>query len=81
VEQLPYTFGRPQGLAFDAQGRLHVVEALAGSAGVYRIAIDRASSAERVLAASSAVGLAFDPQGGLVLATGETLYAFKVTGT
>src|SRR5688500_6560698 len=28
--------GRPQGLAFDAQGRLYVVEALAGDAGIWR---------------------------------------------
>src|ERR1051326_3897931 len=30
-------FGRPQGLAFDRQGRLFVVEALAGSSGLYRM--------------------------------------------
>src|SRR5581483_4263312 len=29
-------FGRPQGLAFDRHGTLFVVEALAGSSGVYR---------------------------------------------
>src|SRR5438552_7626211 len=28
-------FGRPQGIAFDAAGRLHVVEALAGVSGLY----------------------------------------------
>lgn len=80
VEQLPLSFGRPQGLTFDPQGRLHVVEALAGSTGVFRIAIDRPHAAERVLAASAAVGLAFDPRGGLVLATGETLYSFGTPG-
>jgi sugar lactone lactonase YvrE len=31
-------FGRPQGLAFDANGDLFVVEALAGSSGLYRVA-------------------------------------------
>ena len=30
-------FGRPQGLAFDAAGTLFVVEALAGSSGLYRV--------------------------------------------
>ena len=30
-------FGRPQGLAFDTNGTLFVVEALAGSSGVYRL--------------------------------------------
>lgn len=79
AEALPLTFGRPQGLAFDAHGRLCVVEALAGSAGVYRVAIDRPDSGERVLAAASAVGLAFDPAGGLVLASGETLYSLAIS--
>jgi hypothetical protein len=75
---LPLAFGRPQGLAFDAHGRLYVVEALAGSAGVYRIAIEHPDRAERVLAASSAVGLAFDPGGGLVLASGPSLYSLAI---
>src|SRR5688572_13745929 len=35
VETLTVPFGRPQGLAFDGAGVLHVVEALAGSSGVY----------------------------------------------
>ena len=37
VETLDDGFGRPQGLAFDADGMLHVVEALAGASGVYRL--------------------------------------------
>jgi sugar lactone lactonase YvrE len=78
VEALPLTFGRPQGLTFDGHGRLYVVEALAGSCGVYRIAIDRPDRAERVLAASAAVGLAFDPAGGLVLASGPSLYSLAI---
>ena len=35
VDTMNVPFGRPQGLAFDASGVLHVVEALAGSSGVY----------------------------------------------
>ncbi len=30
-------FGRPQGLAFDSEGRLYVADALAGDAGLYRL--------------------------------------------
>ena len=30
-------FGRPQGLAVDAEGALYVAEALAGSSGIYRL--------------------------------------------
>ena len=36
-ETLDATFGRPQGLAFDRHGVLHVVEALAGASAVYRL--------------------------------------------
>ena len=66
-------FGRPQGVAFDADGTLHVVEALAGASGVYRVAQDGAATC--VLAAQSLVGLAFDPTDGtLVVASNETAY-------
>src|SRR5688572_32270 len=34
-------FGRPQGLAFDDQGHVFVVDAVAGWSGVYRIPFDR----------------------------------------
>ena len=37
VETLDWVFGRPQGLAFDRAGVLHVVEALAGASGVYAL--------------------------------------------
>ena len=37
AEVLDATFGRPQGLAFDGHGVLHVVEALAGASAVYRL--------------------------------------------
>lgn len=64
-------FGRPQGLAIDSAGRLHVVEALAGATGVYRLTPD--GDADLVVAGSF-VGLAFQPDGGLVLASGDTIY-------
>ena len=65
-------FGRPQGLAFDRQGVLHVVEALAGAAGLYRVAAD--GTRTLVLAAKNLVGVAFDPAGGVVAASGDTAY-------
>ena len=43
-------FGRPQGLAFDAQGNLYVVDALAGAGGLYRLRADRPGEAEQLLA-------------------------------
>lgn len=66
------SFGRPQGLAFDQRGVLHVVEALAGASGLYRIAAD--GTRALVLAARSLVGVAFDPAGGIVAASGDTAY-------
>jgi sugar lactone lactonase YvrE len=65
--------GRPQGLAFDPVGRLHVVEALAGGSGVYRLAEN--GDAELVVAGAF-VGLAFEPGGGLVLVSNDTVYRF-----
>src|SRR5688572_8428777 len=41
VHALNVPFGRPHGLAFDANGVLHVVEVLAGSSGVYALRPDR----------------------------------------
>lgn len=70
--------GRPQGLAFDTQGRLYVVEAMAGDAGIWRYDLSAKSVVgERVLAAGALVGLAFDPAGGgLVVAGADTLWRF-----
>lgn len=65
-------FGRPQGLAFDATGTLFVVEALAGSSGLYRCPPEGAP--ELVLAGPGLVGVAFDPHGGLVVCSNETAY-------
>ena len=72
VQTVCTVFGRPQGLAFDAQGTLYVVEALAGVSGVYRVESD--GSATRMLAATALVGLAFDPAGGLIVVSSETAY-------
>jgi sugar lactone lactonase YvrE len=71
-------FGRPQGLAFDEQGALYVVDSLAGASGVYRLRLDRASEAEQVVSGGSLVGLAFDPRGGLVLASSDTVFKLSV---
>jgi len=69
-------FGRPQGLGFDAQGTLHVVEALAGAAGLYRLPLR--GPAELVLAAASLVGVAFGPGGGIVVTSNDTAYRLSL---
>ena len=68
--------GRPQGLAFDKRGALFVVDALAGSSGLYRVPPDGAP--ELVLAGAGLVGVAFGPRGGLVVCSNDT--AFRLTG-
>jgi sugar lactone lactonase YvrE len=65
-------FGRPQGLAFDASGALVVIEALAGSSGLYRFGSERAP--ELAIAGPALVGVAFDARGGLVVCSNETAY-------
>jgi sugar lactone lactonase YvrE len=80
-------FGRPQGLAFDTAGLLYVVEALAGASGLYRIDVGAPGpetrgtpglkplgSAELILAAASLVGVCFDPDGGLLVASADTVW-------
>lgn len=90
VDEVCRGFGRPQGLAFDSTGMLYVVEALAGRAGLYRIDPSRVSFSEKsssektipglalapelVLSAPSLVGVAFAPSGGLVVASGDTVW-------
>ena len=76
IDRIYSRFGRPQGLAFDAQGTLYVVEALAGSSGLYRLPRD--GTAELALAGPALVGVALDPTGGLVVASNETAYRLQV---
>lgn len=72
-------FGRPQGLAFDSTGSLYVVDALAGGAGLYRLDVrSERPEPELVLAAPTLVGVAFDPLGGLVLASSDTIWRLDV---
>ena len=69
-------FGRPQGLACDAAGNLYVSEAVAGGAGLYLVR--EGHPRELVVAASVLVGLAFDPRGGLLVASNDTVYRLDV---
>lgn len=67
-------FGRPQGLAFDTHGTLHVVEALAGASGLHRVRED--GGTELVVTAPGLVGVAFDRSGAVVLVSDDTAYRF-----
>jgi sugar lactone lactonase YvrE len=71
-------FGRPQGLAVDADGSVLVAEALAGASGIYRLrpGLGQATAAEPELVVSgpALVGVAVHPAGGYVVATADGLY-------
>jgi sugar lactone lactonase YvrE len=67
-------FGRPQGLAVDGDGTLHVAEALAGASGIYRVR--GGSSRELVVAGEGLIGLAFHPARGVAVASTEAAYLF-----
>jgi sugar lactone lactonase YvrE len=68
-------FGRPQGIAVDRAGTLFVVEALAGSSGLYRLTPN--GLPELVLSGPNLIGVAFDPRGGYVVCSNETAYRFS----
>lgn len=74
VEGLNIPFGRPQGLAFDPNGVLHIVEALAGSSGVYAIRPDR--EPELVVAGAGLVGVAFARNGEMIVASNDSVFSF-----
>jgi sugar lactone lactonase YvrE len=77
VSTLPVSFGRPQGLAFNNDGVLHVVDALAGSSGVHRVTGPRFESAELLLSGGALIGVAFGPNGELAVVSNETAYRFE----
>lgn len=64
--------GRPQGIAFDADGNLYVAASLAGRRGIIRI--DQERSAEIFLSGPNIVGLAFTPFRSMVVATTGALF-------
>lgn len=65
--------GRPQGLAFDAEGNLYVAASLKGHRGIVRITAD-GRNAEVVVAGSSLVGLAFDNEGNMIVVSTQKVY-------
>jgi len=64
--------GRPQGLAFDAQGNLYVAASLAGKRGIVKINQERQASL--AIAGHSLVGLAFTHTGSVVLVTTNSVF-------
>ena len=76
VEVFYRGLGRPQGMAFDAEGRLYVAASISGRKGVVRIDPDR--RAELFLSGPGIVGLAFTPSRAMVVATTNAIYRVDV---
>jgi len=72
VEVFYRGLGRPQGMAFDAQGNLYVAASLGGRRGVVRIIPER--KAELFLSGPAIVGLAFTPSKAMIVATNNSLF-------
>ncbi|HZS49962.1 MAG TPA: IPT/TIG domain-containing protein [Bryobacterales bacterium] len=64
--------GRPQGMAFDAEGRLYVAASLGGRKGIWRFGPER--KPELVLSGPGIVGLAFASAHTAIVATNNALY-------
>ena len=64
--------GRPQGLAFDAEGNLYCCSSLRGRRGVVRIT--PSGEAELFLSGPNIVGLAFSPSRAMIVATNNALF-------
>ncbi len=76
VETFYRGLGRPQGLAFDDEGRLYAAASIGGHKGVVRIYPDR--RADLFLSGPGIVGLAFTPSRAMVVATTNALYRVDV---
>lgn len=64
--------GRPQGMAFDADGNLYVAASLSGTRGIVRITPDAKARLE--VAGQGMVGLAFAPGRSVILATATAVH-------
>ncbi|HUK16035.1 MAG TPA: IPT/TIG domain-containing protein [Bryobacteraceae bacterium] len=82
VEVFYRGLGRPQGMAFDEEGRLYVASSIRGRKGVVRIyAPERLGSEARAdlfLSGPGIVGLAFAPSRAMIVATTNALYRVDI---
>jgi hypothetical protein len=76
VETFYRGLGRPQGMAFDENGRLYIAASVAGRKGVVRIDQDR--KAELFISGPGIVGVAFTPSRAVVVSTTNALFRVDV---
>jgi sugar lactone lactonase YvrE len=75
ITTIASSLGRPQGVTFGPDGRLYVIDALAGSSGLHRLEAD--GSFTPIVAGGTLVGVAFGTSGELIVASNETAYRFE----
>jgi len=68
--------GRPQGMAFDDEGRLYVAASLGGRKGIVRF--NESREPELFVAGPNIVGLAFTPSRSMLVATNSSLFRIDV---
>jgi sugar lactone lactonase YvrE len=76
VETFYRGLGRPQGMAFDAEGRLYVAASLGGRRGVVRF--DQNRQPALFLSGPGIVGLAFTPSRAMLVTTNSALFRADV---
>ena len=76
VEVFYRGLGRPQGMAFDQEGRLYVAASIAGRKGVVRIYPDK--HADLFLSGPGIVGLSFMPSRAMAISTTNAIYRVDV---
>jgi sugar lactone lactonase YvrE len=69
--------GRPQGLAFDAQGNLYLAASVRGRRGIVRISRD-GQTAELFVAGVNLVGIAFSSTGEMIVASIDSVYSLPL---
>jgi sugar lactone lactonase YvrE len=68
--------GRPQGMAFDADGNLYAAASWMGRKGIVRIAQDRTIS--HLVSGPGIVGLCFSPSRSMIVTTTNAVYRVDV---
>ena len=76
VEVFYRGLGRPQGMAFDDEGRIYVAASISGRKGVVRITPEK--RADLFLSGPGIVGVAFAPSRAMVVATTNAVYRVDV---